>query len=191
MPLIPMRKVFVSCTTADLWQYREEAMQVINELNDEYEERFHLGKATMDTKLQTGRGETPVNVSTNWVSQSDWIVLIVAWNYGSVPKGQEYSVTECEYQQAKKESKDCFVFIAGETNDSVRYARKDEGREKVDLVDWHILPKEESKQKEWLEKQKKLEEFKKHLRESHCTLFSDLEDFCKKLKDTLKSNISE
>jgi hypothetical protein len=184
-----MRRVFVSCTTDDLAQYRQAAVQVIKELNDEYKEKIQLVEVTMDTEGQIGERQTAVEVSTQWVKTADWIVLIVAWNYGYVAPGETYSVTEWEYRQSQevcRPPKPCFVYLAGEWDDGEKaYWPLSKDREKINLAQWqdpdHFpVPKEHREQ---------LKKFKNDLRSKRCELFSNLDDFRMLLKKSLKKRI--
>ena len=136
MGMIPSKKVFVSSTTKDLYQYREEATKLINKLSNDYKNRFQLVEVTMDTEALDGERKPAIERSKGWVDDSDWIVLIVAWNYGYVPPNEECSVTEWEYRQADKGSKPCFIFLAGEWNDGEKKYSFIKSREKVSLADW-------------------------------------------------------
>lgn len=187
MASIPTRRVFISSTTADLAQYRQEAVQVINHLNAEYKGRFQLVEVTMDTEGQTGERETAVNVSTQWVNTSDWVVLIVGWHYGYVAPDERYSVTELEYRQSQEvcqPPKSCFVYLAGERDDGEQaYRALSQAREKIDLARW----KEQDQVPE--EHREKLKKFKNDLRAKRFELFSNLDDFLALLKDSLKKRI--
>src|SRR5262249_34135702 len=151
-------------------------------LNEEYKGEFQLVDQTMDNQGQSGERETAVDVSKEWVRKADWILLIIAWNYGHVQEGQERSVTEWEYrcsQEMCEPPKQCFVFLAGEKTDGdKRYERKKPDLEE-NLADWAIPPDDEQKEAAWRENRKRLQRFKSDLRTRHCELFSDIEDFRK------------
>jgi hypothetical protein len=184
-----MRRVFVSSTTIDLAQYRQEAEQIIDELRAEYQGRFHVEPRTMDSEGQTGEREPAEESSMQWVNTSDWIVLIVAWNYGYVAPGQELSVTELEYrhsQEGCQPRKKCFVYLAGEVNDGEKaYQRLSPDREKIDLARW-LVPGQVQMPAEHREK---LKRFKDDLRRKRYEIFSNLDDFRSLLKRSLKKRI--
>jgi len=116
-----VRKVFISSTTRDLAQYRRVATEVINTVTQNYGGNFSLIPIHMDMPLN-GERDTPQLISRSWVEEADWVVLVVAWNYGYVPLDQEFSVTEMEYQQAiKSDKKKCFVFLPGDGGDPDDY----------------------------------------------------------------------
>ena len=186
MASIPTRRVFISSTTADLAQYRQEAVRVIHDLNAEYKGRFQLVEVTMDTEGQTGERETAVNVSTQWVNTSDWVVLIVGWHYGYVAPDETYSVTELEYRQSQEvcqPPKSCFVYLAGERDDGEPYRALSQAREKLDLARW----KEQDQVPE--EHREKLKKFKTNLRSKRFQLFSNLDQFLTLLTESLKKRI--
>jgi hypothetical protein len=184
-----MRRVFISSTTADLAQYREEAVEkVIQDLNTDYKGRFQLVEVTMDTEGQTGERETAVDVSRQWVNASDWVVLIVGWHYGYVAPDQVYSVTELEYRQSQEgcqPPKPCFVYVAGEHDDGERaYRALSRTRERTDLAHWKADGQDP-------EAQRKLKQFKNGLRAKRYELFSDLDDFLRLLRASLKKRIED
>ena len=184
MGMITSKKVFVSSTTKDLWQYREEATKIIKDLSIHYKNVFQLVEVTMDTEALDGQRMSAIERSKKWVIDSDWIVLIVAWNYGYVPLNEKCSVTEWEYRQAEKDSKPCFVFLAGESDDGEKQYWPSKGREKINLGNW----KEREKVPE--DYVNNLKQFKDKLRQTgDFKIFSDLDDFLKLLESSLKKRI--
>lgn len=185
MPDNEIRKVFISSTTRDLGQYREVAQAVIQDVSNIFTGRFVLAPVSMDTQSQTGDPTTPLEVSRAWVRDScDWVVLIVAWNYGYVPPGASCSVTESEYLQAMSSEKRCFVFLPGELPDppEYRYRALDRQLERENLADWRGQSADPA-QVEGLAK------FKQQLREKRFDLFRDIEDFRAKLTRALTQRI--
>ncbi|MDE0855832.1 MAG: DUF4062 domain-containing protein, partial [Nevskia sp.] len=199
----PSRKVFLSSTTSDLVDYRVVAERVIRELNDEFSGEFLLNPSSMNTKTQTGERETAVEASRSYVRDADWIVLIVAWKYGFMPKPssaaakqswEPCSVTEWEYREATtvaQPAKLCFVFMAGEQTDGELFVYRalEASRERINLADFKGL--------EGLAATKKLAEFKKHLRGGKNNLgqpfelFKNIEHFEQRLQKTLRNRIKE
>src|SRR4029077_632563 len=119
MPDTPLRRlrIMISSTRKDLNQYREVASAVIKKVAEEQEKRAQLIEVSMEKETQSGDREFAVAVSKRWVSESDWIVLIVGWNYGTISDEEGangLSVTEWEYRHAIDKGKKVFVFIAGE-----------------------------------------------------------------------------
>lgn len=176
--------VFVSSTTRDLVKYREVAVDVISKVNVTFGDRFPLVPVSMDTKTLDGERTPPLDDSRRWVRECDWLVLIVAWNYGYVPPGQTVSVTEWEYIEATNAEKNCFVFLAGESSDPQvsQYWPTDRAVEGLNLAEWRGHPDHRSQEKA-------LVDFKKKLRERRFSLFSNIEDFRVKLTATLTNKI--
>lgn len=180
---IPCRKVFVSSTTKDLSEYRKAAYDVVTGLSKDYLGKFQLVPVTMDTEGQSGERVPAIDECINWVKESHWIVLIVAWNYGHVGEAG-ISVTESEYRYATescKPPKKCFVYIAGDPNDGERAYIPD--KETVNLATW----KERGKvpDSDWA----RLIAFREHLREGRFDLFANIQDFRERLKNSLKRRI--
>ena len=186
----PVRKiqVMVSSTRADLLQYRKEATLVIKRVAADVEKRIQLLDVSMEKETQSGDREFAVAVSKRWVEESDWIVVIVAWNYGTVSDEEGaagLSVTEWEYRHAVKLRKKTFVFVAG---DPVK-AKADEYRvsseETEDLKDWNLPDRQSEDQKA------KLKKFKEELESSHVQMFAHLANFRERLEKTLRNAIED
>ena len=175
-------KILVSSTRADLAQYREEASRVIKDLAAENEKRLQLVDLSMEKQLQNGEREFAVAVSKRWVEESDWIVVILGWNYGTIsdePGANGLSVTEWEYRHASALGKKRFVFIAGDPGTADRYRVSEEERE--DLKDW--IPKQT------VDQTAKLEKFKCELSKPFTAMFANLQTFKERLAMTLKAAI--
>ena len=94
---VPQKKIFISSTRADLAQYREEASQVIRNVAEEKKKCVHLVDLSMEQQTQSGDREFAVAVSKRWVEESDWVIVIVGFNYGTIsdkPSSNGLSVTE-------------------------------------------------------------------------------------------------
>jgi hypothetical protein len=177
-------KVMISSTRADLDQYREDASQILKKVAAEKEKRVHLVEVSMEKETQSGAREFAVAVSRRWVEESDWLVAIVAWNYGTISDeagADGLSVTEWEYQHAIKQGKKTFVFIAGDPGTHSQY--RVSGEENEDLKDW--ISKQSREQKD------KLEKFKENLKSCHIEMFANLQMFRDRLEKTLKDAIDE
>src|SRR5262249_1379645 len=117
-------KIMISSTRADLAQYREEASKIIKRVAAEKETRVQLVEVSMEKETQSGDREFAVAVSKRWVEESDWVVLILGWNYGTISDevgADGLSVTEWEYRHTlalidkeRNKEKKLFVFIAGD-----------------------------------------------------------------------------
>lgn len=181
---LEVRRVLISSTTRDLQQYREVAEAVISEVSASYKGRFVLVPVSMDTSVRDGKPTTPFEVSRAWVrNMCDWVVLIVAWNYGYVPDGEACSVTENEYREASAAGKPCFVFMPGERSDG-DVAYRASQNESEDLHQWLSVDSDRSNRQA-------LEAFKAELRKNRLDLFRDLDDFRDRLARTLRQRITE
>jgi hypothetical protein len=176
-------RVMISSTRADLDQYRREALAIIARIANakDVKNRIQLLPVSMEEETLSGDREFAVQVSKRWVSESDWVVLIVAFNYGTIsdePQAHGLSVTEWEYRHAvKPPAKKVFPFIAGEPNTANRY-RYSQGEEE-DLKDW--ISRQSPDQ------QNKLTAFKDELKKSHVEFFSSLQAFRERLDETLRN----
>jgi len=177
-------KIMISSTRADLYQYRKEASAVISAIAEEKEKRIQLVELSMEKETQSGDREFAVAVSKRWVEESDWVIVIVGWNYGTIsnePGADGLSVTEWEYRHAAKLGKKLFVFVSGNPGTVNQY--RVSGEEKEDLKDW--IPKQTEEQA------KKLEEFRRKLCNRHAEMFTNLPAFCERMRMTLKYAIDD
>ncbi|NIM12217.1 MAG: DUF4062 domain-containing protein [Candidatus Aminicenantes bacterium] len=94
-------KVFISSTYEDLKEYRERAIEVVN--------RYACQPVAMEFFMS--QPQEPTEVCKEKIEECDIFVGIYAHRYGFVPKGQTKSITEQEYELAKKSGKDCLCFI--------------------------------------------------------------------------------
>jgi hypothetical protein len=190
------KKIFISSTTSDLEQYRNEASELITELNDQYQGKCQLIPVFMDNQAHNGRIQTPTQRSTGWVKDCDWVVLIVGWHYGHVPKNDTKSVTESEYREAVSRDMPIFVFMPGEHYDGQKaYRALPKDRELNNLADWKPIKLLENKGNyssaisEFEDEEKlnfeALGKFKAELRNNGCDLFTDIDHFLKLLNKAL------
>jgi len=185
MGMIPAKKVFLSSTTKDLWQYRAEAGQLIKKINQAYQNKFQLVEVTMDTEALDGERIPALDRSRKWVREEcDWLVSIIAWNYGYVPPGETRSVTEWEYWEGVESGKPCFVFLAGEVGDGEKkYRALGSDVEKENLADWKSTDLVAS------EHAQALTSFKTKLREKDFRIFANIQHFLQQLEDAFKKRI--
>ena len=180
-------QIMISSTRADLGQYREAASQIIQKVAAEKEKHVQLVEVSMEKEYQSGDREPPISVSKGWVEKADWIVLIVAWNYGTISNevgADGLSVTEWEYKHAVKNSKKIFVFIAGYPGTADSYTRSAE--EQLNLTDWWMIDDRQT-----ADQREKLRNFKQVLGEKHLDLFKDLPTFRIRLEQTLRRKIDD
>jgi hypothetical protein len=97
-------KVFISSTFEDLKEYREAAIEVVN--------RYKCIPLAME-HFMAQPGE-PVKVCEDEIKQCDIFVGVYAHRFGFVPKEQNKSIIQQEYEMAKASGKDCLCFIVEE-----------------------------------------------------------------------------
>ncbi len=121
-------KVFISSTYVDLIEYREAAIKVVN--------RYEGTPLAME--LFMSRPEEPVTVCNKEIEKCDIFIGIYAHRFGTVPKGQDKSITQMEYELAKKLGKDCLCFIVDKkfpwVPDLVEHEKKEELKAFLDKV---------------------------------------------------------
>ena len=93
----------ISSTVYDLEEHRMEVMNACSTL-DGVEARMmeHL----------TANPETPTQVSTQLVNDADVYVGVFARRYGTIPPGEEISITEQELNAAESAGKPCLIFLS-------------------------------------------------------------------------------
>jgi formylglycine-generating enzyme required for sulfatase activity/energy-coupling factor transporter ATP-binding protein EcfA2 len=96
-------KVFISSTSKDLKEYRQAAIDAVLKYKCVPLTMEHFG----------ARAGEPVEVSLDDVHECDIFVGIYAHRYGYVPKGSKKSITQQEYELAKRKKlgKPCLCFI--------------------------------------------------------------------------------
>ncbi|WIG59789.1 MAG: hypothetical protein OJF49_002536 [Ktedonobacterales bacterium] len=108
-PVVPQptsitRRIFLSSTYIDLIEYRRVVHDSL-----ESTEQYVVDMA------QFAAGEAAATVSTDKLDSAEYVVLIVAWRYGSIPTippGETRSITHQEYEEAVRLKKPIFVFLA-------------------------------------------------------------------------------
>jgi formylglycine-generating enzyme required for sulfatase activity len=88
----PIFRIFVSSTFIDLINYRKAVEKAINDLGQKYEGMEYMG--AMDKE--------PTEACLDLIEKCNLFIGIYAWRYGHIPKGSDFSITEQEYQHAKK-----------------------------------------------------------------------------------------
>jgi len=144
-------KIFISSTYEDLKEYRQTAIEVVN--------RYKCVPLAMEF-LVSEPGE-PLTVCEKEVRECDIFIGIYAHRYGFIPKRENKSITQLEYELAKELGKDCLCFIV-----EVDYPWK----------------------KSFIEfgKQKELDDFLDKVKtENICSFFTTVHDFDRKLSTSL------
>lgn len=96
-------KVFISSTYEDLKNHRNLIIENLQK----------LALKINAMELWFSKPENPLEVCLNNVSSSDIYIGIVAHRYGSVNKETGKSITELEYEEAKKNGLFSLIFIMG------------------------------------------------------------------------------
>jgi hypothetical protein len=96
-----VKKVFISSTYEDLKEYRERTIEVV--------ERYECLPVAMEHFMS--QPQEPVKVCEKEIKECDIFVGIYAHRYGFIPDGEHKSITQLEYELAKKSGKDCLSFL--------------------------------------------------------------------------------
>jgi len=180
----PTLTIFISSTRADLLQYRQRVQAIIAQLQDVQEGKRQVIERSMEEAVQDGSLAGAMAVSRQWVAESDWVILIVGWNYGTIMadgSSAGLSVTEWEYNFSVSMNKKVFVFMAGEKGTATAY-RPAGGEE--NLLAWFV--------DQTPEQQQKIREFRSKLGASHfLAYFKDIEHFAELLNKTLWRNVDD
>jgi hypothetical protein len=97
-------KVYVSSTYEDLKEYRTAVLASLRK----------MGMTPVCMEDLTAAGQTPLDKCLDDVRRSHAYVGIIAWRYGFKPPGYEQSITELEYQEAKKKGIPTHLFLLQE-----------------------------------------------------------------------------
>jgi Domain of unknown function (DUF4062) len=180
----PTLTIFISSTRADLLQYRQRAQAIIEQLRDVQQGRRQVIERSMEQAVQDGSLAGAMAVSRQWVSESDWVVLVVGWNYGTIMadgSSAGLSVTEWEYNFSVSMNKKVFVFMAGEKGTATPYRP---AAAEENLLAWFV--------DQTPEQQQKIREFRAKLGSSHfLSYFKDIEHFEELLNKTLWRNVDD
>jgi hypothetical protein len=100
-------KVFLSSTSADLKAHRIATTEALERLGSQVDRMEVFG----------ARANDPTQASLKDLEQSELFVGIYAHRYGYIPNGSTTSITEQEYDHAKKLEKPMFCFLVDEDQD--------------------------------------------------------------------------
>lgn len=101
---MPLMKVFLSSTAADLHDYRRVALDTIHRLEQQGVAMEYFGPST----------ETPVKECERRARESDVVVCVVAHRYGHVPEKGHGSITGREVVAAHAAGKDILAWIVAD-----------------------------------------------------------------------------
>jgi serine/threonine-protein kinase len=118
-----MAKIYISSTYEDLKKEREATAQAIRRLE-------HQAIAMED---YVAADQRPVDKCLQDVRSCDAYVGIFAWRYGYIPDGYDKSITQLEYEAAKKAGIPCLVFLTDNKAPwPVEYVTTGQERKKID-----------------------------------------------------------
>ena len=170
---VPIRAIMISATRKDLGLYCDRASEVIGRVAAQRANRIALREISMEEMPQTGDREFAVEISKKWVEDSDWVVLIVGHNYGTISKedgADGLSVTEWEYRHASRKDKKIFVFLA-----HADYAPSTQNE--PNLTNWGLKQSEDQRTK--------LLAFQALVATPHSAFFRNIDDFADQLEKAL------
>jgi hypothetical protein len=99
-----MARIYVSSTFQDLRVCREQVRLTLR--------RMDYNDIAME--YYTAEDTRPLDKCLRDVDACDLYICLVAWRYGYVPDGHQYSITELEYRRAVRAGKPCLAFLLDE-----------------------------------------------------------------------------
>jgi hypothetical protein len=97
-------RVFISSTFQDLKDHREAVYLALR----------RLGHESVAVEGWAATDQRPLERSLADLRASDVAVFLVAWRYGYIPAGEQFSVTELEYRAARGAGIPCLVFLSSD-----------------------------------------------------------------------------
>lgn len=107
-------KVIISSTFEDLKDYRQAAVEVVN--------RYKGVPLAMEFFMS--QPQEPKEACEKEIHECDVFVGIYAHRYGFIPGGETKSITQLEYELAKKLKKDCLCFIVDKDLQAALHQRR-------------------------------------------------------------------
>lgn len=99
-----MARVFISSTFQDLKDHREAVYVALR----------RLGHESVVVEDWAATDQPLIERSLADLRASDVVVFLIAWRYGCIPAGEQYSATELEYRAARNAGKPCLVFLTSD-----------------------------------------------------------------------------
>jgi hypothetical protein len=97
-------KVFISSTSVDLQEHRQAVYDLIS----------RAGESAIDMRYFGSRPDDPKAVCYEEIERADVLVGIYAMRYGWVPPGEDKSITELEFDHARKHEIPCLCYVLDE-----------------------------------------------------------------------------
>ena len=98
-------EVYVSSTFSDVRAYREAAFAALRRLD---------GIRPIAIEQLSASEALPVDACLAAVRRADAMVLILGHRYGFVPSGYDVSITQLEYEEARRSNKPVLAFLLSE-----------------------------------------------------------------------------
>jgi hypothetical protein len=119
---VDLMKTFLSSTYVDLANHRKAAAEAVE----------RLGHQVGHMEVFGARPEEPSDVCLSEIDECDLFVGIYAHRYGYVPDGSHLSITESEFDHARKNNKPAFCFLVDEDHPwPPKMIEKEPGRSKL------------------------------------------------------------
>jgi hypothetical protein len=99
-------RIFLSSTYADLVTYRKAAANALEQ----------LGQQVGRMEVFGARPTEPTEACVNEIDRCSVFIGIYAHRYGFIPNGSEMSITELEFDHARRRGRQVFCFLADETH---------------------------------------------------------------------------
>jgi hypothetical protein len=99
--------IFLSSTYVDLVEHRQAAANALE----------RLGQQVGRMEIFGSRPTEPLDACVNEIDECDLFVGIYAHRYGHIPTGSQQSITEQEFQRARKQEKPLFCYLIDDTYD--------------------------------------------------------------------------
>ena len=97
--------VFISSTSVDLRDYRAKVFHAL----------LDAGLHPIGMENFAARPDDATSACLEEVREADLFVGIYAWRYGCVPEGSQVSITESEFNEARRIGKPCFCFVVDDS----------------------------------------------------------------------------
>ena len=115
-------KAFLSATYIDLRDHRRAAVEAIQ----------RLGHEAVTMEVFGARPEEPTTACLRQIEDSNLMVGVYAHRYGFIPPGETISITEKEYEHARRKGKPAFCFLVADDHPwPPKYIDGEPGRTKL------------------------------------------------------------
>jgi hypothetical protein len=95
------KKIYISSTKKDLYDYQEAVKEVLEDLKEQYSE--------IEYRISNDKDNIKKRISE--IDKCDLFIGIYAWNYGYIPIDEKLSITESEYNYVNEKSISSFCYV--------------------------------------------------------------------------------